>query len=95
MLLARDDDDAVLFLIKLFVFDSGPENGATRTSCGPGREGKHACTQSSLFVDPCGFHDFWGTKFLFENWDPNSSPALFHVIRLVRVFVNFSESLSA
>ena len=55
-------DDAVLFLMKLFIFDSGPENGATRTSCGPGREGKHACTQSLSFVDPCGFHDFLGNE---------------------------------
>ena len=36
--------------IKLFVFDSGPENGATRTSCGPGREeGGHV--MHTEFVD--------------------------------------------
>ena len=28
--------------VERFVFDSGPENGATRTSSGPGREGGHS-----------------------------------------------------
>ena len=36
--------------VELFVFDSGPENGATRTSGGPGRE-EGGCVMHTEFVN--------------------------------------------
>ena len=63
-------DNAVLFLIELFVFDSGPENGATRTSCGPAMDGRGHMHVHGVFVIlsiRAGLLIFGERNFSFEN----------------------------
>ena len=78
-------------MIEPFIFDPGPENGATRTSCGPGREGHAHVHELLSFIDPCGFVSFWGAKFSFKNWKHDFQSRSIHIFRLVRINAIFGK----